>query len=107
MQPRVVRLAAGLAVLLGASTAPVSAAARETVEAQIDALRQLVERQQAQLEAQQHQLEAQRAELDALKSQATVPAAPPAVPSHSQRIEELERKAAQSKLAAQEAPVVP
>lgn len=106
MQPCLVRLAAGLVILLCAFTAPVSAAVRETVEAQIDALRQLVERQQAQLDAQQHQLETQRAELDALKGQATVPAAPPAVPSDSQRIEELERKAAQSKLAAQEAPVV-
>ena len=106
MQPAVVRLAAGLVAPLSAFTAPVSAAARETVEARIDALRQLVERQQAQLDAQQHQLETQRAELDALKSQATVPAAPPAVPSDSQRIEELERKAAQSKLAAQETPVV-
>jgi septal ring factor EnvC (AmiA/AmiB activator) len=88
MQPRVVRLAAGLVVLLCAFTAPVSAAARETIEAQIDALRQLVERQQTQLEAQQHQLETQRAELDVLKSQATVPAPPPAVPSDSQRIED-------------------
>jgi len=39
MQPAVVRLAAGLVALLCAFTAPVSAAARETVEARIDALR--------------------------------------------------------------------
>ena len=71
--------------------------------------RQLVERQQAQLDAQQQQLTTQRAELDALKGPAAAPPPSPApvvVDADRQRIDELERSASQTKVAAQEAPVV-
>lgn len=105
MKSRMVRGAAGLAVVLGIATAPLAAAMADSVEAQIEALRQLVERQQAQLEAQQQQLAAQRAELDALKGSAGAPAAEAAA-TDRQRIEALEEKARQAKLVAQDAPIV-
>jgi len=111
MQPRVIGRAAVLAVLLGSIAAPAIAASNDSIEAQVQALRQIVERQQAQLDAQKQQLATQRAELDALRGQASVPVpapAPPAVApdSEQQRIEALERASAQAKVAAQEAPVV-
>ncbi len=67
MQPRVIGRAAGLAVLIGSVAAPVVAASNDSVEAQIQALRQIVEHQQTQLDAQKQQLETQRAEIDALR----------------------------------------
>ena len=82
----------------------VAIANEETVSAQIEALRQVVERQQAQLDIQQRQLEAQRAELDALKVGAT--GSTPAADTDHKRLEELERSASTAKVAAQEAPTV-
>ncbi len=82
----------------------VAIANEETVSAQIEALRQIVERQQAQLDIQQSQLEAQRAELDALKVGAT--GSTPAADTDHKRLEEPERSAPTAKLAAQEAPTV-
>jgi len=111
------RSSAGWIVVAAACAAlgalPVQAATTKDVAAQVEALRKMVEQQQAQLEAQQRQLEAQRAEIDALKGRAAAEApvvaatpAAPAVPSDAQRIEALEKQAAQAKIAAQEAPSV-
>ena len=73
MHARMFGNAAALVAILGAVAAPAFAAAGGSVEAQIDALRQLVEHQQAQLDAQQRQLVTQRQELDALKRHASEP----------------------------------
>jgi len=101
---------AGLAAaLLVAIAAPPARAAATGVETQLEALRQIVERQQAQIDAQQRQLEAQRAEIDALKGQSggvSAAAAPAPAPPNEQRIETLERQAEQAKISSQEAPVL-
>ena len=106
MHSRVAGSVARLALVPGILFfAPAVAIANEdTVSAQIEALRQIVERQQAQLDIQQSQLEAQRAELDALKVGAT--GSTPAADTDHKRLEEPERSAPTAKLAAQEAPTV-
>ena len=109
MQARVIGRAAGLAVLLGSIAAPAIATPNDSVEAQVQALRQIVERQQAQLDAQKQQLATQREEIDALRGRTSEPApAPPTavVDADRRRIDDLERSTAQAKVAAQEAPVV-
>jgi phosphate-selective porin OprO/OprP len=100
-----------LAVLVTVDASGVAIAASDGVEEQLKALRQMIERQQAQLDSQQRTLEAQRAEIDALRSQAgSSPAArTPAVATvatNEARVEALEKQATQSRLASQEAPDV-
>jgi phosphate-selective porin OprO and OprP len=61
---------------------PALAASQPTVEQQIEALREIVERQQGQLDLQQQQLETQRAEIAALRAtqgEAPSPAASPRI----------------------------
>ena len=66
-----------------------------TIEAQIQALRQLIERQQTQLDEQQRQLSSQRAELDQLRTAyAEVPVVLPT--ASATRLESVERSVAQS-----------
>jgi phosphate-selective porin OprO and OprP len=70
------------AVLAGFATGPALAASQPTVEQQIEALREIVERQQGQLDLQQQQLETQRAEIAALRAtqgEAPSPAASPRI----------------------------
>lgn len=82
-----------------------AASSSATIEEQIQALRQLVERQQTQLDEQQRQLSSQRAELDQLRTAyAEVPVVPPT--DSATRLESVERSVAQSKLDAQENPKV-
>jgi len=76
MNPRVVVRAAGVAVVLGAFSAPLRTAANGSVDAQ------------------KQQLEARRTKLDALSGRVGEPTPPPAVANADrQRIDELERSA--------------
>jgi phosphate-selective porin OprO and OprP len=82
MQRRRTTTVACAAVLAGFAAGPALAASQPTVEQQIEALREIVERQQGQLDLQQQQLETQRAEIAALRAtqgEAPSPAASPRI----------------------------
>lgn len=93
-----------LAILVALAAAPAYAASLQTVEEQIEALRQLVERQQVQLDEQGRRLSEQAAELDRLRA-GTAPAAPAAeaIPMGPERLEKVEAAVAKAKLDAQDA----
>jgi phosphate-selective porin OprO/OprP len=85
--------------------AATAAPSTASVEEQIQALRQLVERQQAQLDDQQRQLASQRRELDQIRTMR--PEAPESTPgAYASRLESVERSVAESKLDAQDSPTV-
>ena len=82
-----------------------AASSSASIEEQIQALRQLVERQQTQLDEQQRQLSSQRAALDQLRTAyAEVPVVTPT--DSATRLESVERSVAEPKLDAQENPKV-
>src|SRR5262245_29769761 len=98
--------AAVIAVLSAAATPGFAASTTTpTVEEQVQALRQLVERQQAQLDEQQQQLAAQRAELDQLRTTRSEVTAPPPTDTGT-RLDAVERSLEQAKVAAQDSPTV-
>lgn len=93
-----------LAILATLAATPAFGASGQTVEEQIQALRQVVESQQVQLDEQKRQLAAQQAELERLRTgPGAAPAAPPDV---GPRIENVEQAVAKSKLDAQDSPKV-
>jgi phosphate-selective porin OprO/OprP len=93
---------------LSAAETPALAASNTAspVEEQIQALRELVERQQAQLDEQQRQLAAQRTELDQLRTSQTQVVAAPTPADAGPRLDAIERTLEQSKVAAQDNPKV-
>jgi hypothetical protein len=94
-----------IAALSAASAPGLAASNASTVEEQIQALRQLVERQQAQLDEQQRQLAAQRVELDQLRTTRSEVTAPPPADTDT-RLDAVERSLEQSKVVAQDNPTV-
>jgi phosphate-selective porin OprO/OprP len=101
------KLISAMIAAIATSSATVAAAASSsaTIEEQIQALRQLVERQQTQLDEQQRQLSSQRVELDQLRAAyAEVPATSPS--DTGTRLESVERAIAQAKLDARDNPKV-